>query len=84
MLTGIRDRSGEHTWASLFTGMAHFFAVICTDGCHPELPLKNVWPEEEFERSGLDDIIGICLELRRHIRGNQREGRGRMWGSYLD
>lgn len=59
MLTGIRNCSMEHTWASLFTEMGHSSAVICIDGCHPELPLKNVWPEEEFERSGLDDIIGI-------------------------
>lgn len=60
MLTGISNRYMEHTWASLFTGMEHFSAVIWIDDCHPELPLKNVWPREEFERSGLDDIIGIA------------------------
>lgn len=42
------------------TGESPAMATACIDGCHPELPLRNIWPEEEFERPGLDDIIEIA------------------------
>lgn len=54
MLTGIHNRYVEHTWAS------PVHRDIWIDGYHPELPPKNVWPKGEFERSGLDDVIGIA------------------------
>lgn len=34
-------------------------ATARVDGCHPELPLRNVWPVEECERPGLDGIIEL-------------------------
>lgn len=69
---------GAHLGITIHRDGALSLAITYIDGCHPELPLRNVWPREESERWGLDDIIRDCLELGQpygKTREERQEGR---------